>query len=104
MQRKAFKMKLNQGQKDLYVKRHKEIWPELEELLRVNGVGEYSIFFDDETHTLFAFQKISGTAGSQSLSDHPIVVKWWRFMADIMEVNPDCSPVSTELEEVFFMK
>ncbi len=33
MERLAFKMKLNKGQKTAYIKRHKEIWPELK-LLR----------------------------------------------------------------------
>ena len=37
------------------------------------------------------------------LSSNPIVQKWWKFMADIMETNSDFSPVSTQLEEVFYM-
>ena len=103
MQRLAFKMKLNKGQKEEYIKRHNEIWPELKELLKQNDVSEYSIFFDEDTHTLFAFQKISGNSGSQDLSDNEIVKKWWDYMADIMEVNPDNSPISTPLEEVFYL-
>tara|TARA_R110000868_G_scaffold77924_11_gene222835 strand:- start:300 stop:614 length:315 start_codon:yes stop_codon:yes gene_type:complete len=103
MQRLAFKMKLNKGQKTAYKKRHDELWPELKELLKHNGVSEYSIFLDEETSTLFAFQKVSGAGGSQDLASNPIVKKWWDFMADIMEVNPDNSPVSLPLEEVFYM-
>ena len=103
MQRVAFKMKLNKGQKEEYAKRHKQIWIELKKLLKENGVSEYSIFFDDETHTLFGFQKVTGNGGSQDLSSHEIVKKWWDFMADIMEVNSDNSPVSKPLEEVFYM-
>ncbi len=104
MNRLAFKMKLNPGQKEAYTQRHNAIWPELKQLLKDVGVSEYSIFFDEETHTLFAFQKVNGKGGSQDLSDNPIVKKWWDFMADIMEVNPDNSPVSIPLEEVFYMK
>jgi L-rhamnose mutarotase len=104
MQRLAFKMKLNEGQKAAYKKRHDKLWPELETLLKENGVSEYSIFFDEETHTLFAFQKVSGSGGSQDLSNNEIVKKWWDFMADIMAVNPDNSPVSVPLEEVFYLK
>lgn len=96
-------MKLNKGQKEEYAKRHKQIWIELKKLLKENGVSEYSIFFDDETHTLFGFQKVVGNGGSQDLSSHEIVKKWWDFMADIMEVNSDNSPVSKPLEEVFYM-
>lgn len=103
MQRFAFKMKLNSGQKELYKKRHDELWPELKKLLKENGVSEYSIFLDEETSTLFAFQKVSSERGSQDLANNDIVRKWWDFMADIMEVNPDNSPVSIPLEEVFYM-
>ena len=58
MQRLAFKMKLNPGQKEAYTKRHNELWPELKKLLKDAGVSEYSIFIDEETNTLFAFQKV----------------------------------------------
>ena len=104
MQRLAFKMKLNKGQKEAYKRRHDQIWPELKKLLKDAGVSEYSIFIDEESNTLFAFQKVSGVGGSQDLANHPIVKKWWDFMADIMEVNPDNSPVSIPMEEVFFME
>ncbi|KPM30527.1 L-rhamnose mutarotase [Croceitalea dokdonensis DOKDO 023] len=104
MKRLAFKMKLNPGQIKAYTERHNQLWPELKKLLKDAGVSEYSIFFDQETNTLFAFQKVSGDGGSQDLSDHPIVQKWWAFMADIMETHPDNSPVSKPLSEVFFME
>lgn len=104
MQRLAFKMKLKQGYKEVYINRHNEIWPSLKSLLAEAGISEYSIFLDEETHTLFAFQKVSGGSGSQDLAEHPIVQKWWDFMADIMEVNPDNSPVSIPLTEVFYLK
>ena len=104
MNRLAFKMHLNEGQKQEYIKRHNEIWPELKKLLKDAGVSEYSIFLDEETNTLFAFQKVSGDGGSQDLGKTDIVKKWWGFMADIMKVNPDNSPVTIPLEEVFYME
>lgn len=104
MKRLAFKMYLNEGQKEEYKKRHADIWPELKELLAEAGVSEYSIFLDEETNTLFAFQKVNGDGGSQDLGKTEIVQKWWKYMADIMKVNPDNSPISVELEEVFYME
>ncbi|MDW7692834.1 L-rhamnose mutarotase [Flammeovirgaceae bacterium SG7u.111] len=97
----AFKMKLHEGKKEEYTKRHNEIWPELVKLLKDAGVEEYHIFLDEETHTLFAFQKNSGDSGSQDLGNTEIVQKWWAYMQDIMETHPDNSPVSVELEKVF---
>lgn len=104
MKRLAFKMHLCEGQKEEYIKRHNELWPELKTLLKDAGLSEYSIFLDEETNTLFAFQKVSGEGGSQDLGKTEIVKKWWAFMADLMETNPDNSPISSELEEVFFME
>ncbi|KJF43502.1 L-rhamnose mutarotase [Draconibacterium sediminis] len=104
MQRLAFKMYLNEGQKAEYKKRHNEIWPELKQLLKDAGVSEYSIFLDEETNILFAFQKVSGKGGSQDLGQTEIVQKWWAFMKDVMKTNPDNSPVSVQLEEVFYME
>ena len=104
MERLAFKMYLNKGQKEEYRKRHNELWPELRQLLKGAGVSEYSIFLDEETSTLFAFQKVSGEGGSQDLGQTEIVQKWWAFMADLMKTNPDNSPVSIPLEEVFYME
>jgi len=102
--RLAFKMVLKEGQKAEYKKRHDEIWPELKLLLKEAGVSEYSIFLDEETNMLFAFQKVDGNSGSQDLGQTEIVQKWWAYMADIMETNPDNSPVMTQLEEVFYLE
>ncbi|HEC43709.1 MAG TPA: L-rhamnose mutarotase [Bacteroides sp.] len=100
----GFKMKLNPGCVDEYRKRHDELWPELHKLLKDNGISEYSIFYDEETNILFAFQKQEGDQNSQDLASSEVVQKWWKYMADIMETNPDDSPVSTILDEVFYME
>jgi L-rhamnose mutarotase len=103
MKRLAFKMKLKAGKAAEYKRRHDEIWPELEQLIREGGVSDYSIFLDEETNTLFAVQKVSGEGGSQDLGSLEIVQRWWAYMADIMETNPDKSPVSVPLREVFHL-
>ena len=105
MTRAAFKMKLkNASFIDEYKRRHDEIWPELRVLLAEAGVSDYSIFFDQETLTLFAVQKVSGDGGSQDLGKNPIVRKWWDYMADIMETEEDNAPVSIPLTEVFHLE
>ena len=104
MQRLAFKMYLNEGQKEEYKKRHNELWPELRQLLKSAGVSEYSIFLDEETNILFAFQKVSGEGSSQDMGSNPIVQKWWAYMADIMKTNDDNSPKMVPLDELFYME
>ena len=100
----AFKMKMYPGFKEEYRKRHNEIWPELVRLLKNEGIGNYSIFLDEETNTLFAYQEQSGESSSQDLGKTEIVKKWWKYMAGIMETNPDNSPVTIPLEQVFYME
>jgi len=103
-QRFGFKMKLYPGCKEEYIKRHNEIWPELIKLLKDNGISDYSIYLDEETNILFACQKQSGKKTSQDLGSNPIIQKWWTYMSDLMETNPDHSPVTVPLEEVFYME
>lgn len=104
MKRNAFKMFLKPGCKAEYKKRHDEIWPELSALLKETGVSDYSIFLDEETNALFAVQKQCGDESSQDLGQNPIVQRWWKYMADIMETNSDNSPISISLDEVFYME
>lgn len=103
MKRFAFKMLLKPGCVDEYKRRHAAIWPEIVALLKKTGVSNYSIFFDEETNLLFAVQE-QGEVSSQDLGEEPIIKKWWAYMADLMETNPDKSPVSIPLKEVFYLK
>jgi L-rhamnose mutarotase len=103
MKRLAFKMKLKPGFEKEYKLRHDRIWPELADELKKAGVSDYSIFLDRETNILFAVQKLTDNNTSENLAHTQIVRKWWDFMSDIMEVNPDNSPVVTDLEEVFHL-
>lgn len=97
-------MKLYPGFREEYRKRHNEIWPDLLRLLKDEGIGNYSIFLDEETNTLFAYQEQSGNSSSQDLGKLAIIQKWWKYMSDIMETNPDNSPVSIPLEQVFYLE
>lgn len=103
MTRAAFAMKLKKGFEAEYRRRHDEIWPELLTELEAAGVSDYSIYLDASTLTLFAFQKLMDHNTSALLPETPIVKKWWKYMADIMETNPDNSPVQVQLAEVFHM-
>lgn len=103
MIRNAFKMKLKAGFEAEYKKRHDEVWPELAKEISEAGVSDYSIYLDEETLTLFAFQKLRDDHTAAGLPQADIVKKWWAYMADIMETNADNSPVELPLKEVFHM-
>lgn len=103
MARVAFRMKLHEGCEEEYKKRHDNLWPELEELLKTTGISEYSIFLDSETGFLFGVLKAANPAALDNLPSKPVMQKWWAYMKDIMETNPDNSPVSIPLKEVFYL-
>ena len=103
MQRVGFKMKLLPGFEAEYRKRHDQLWPELQSLLSATGIHHYSIFLEEATGELFAVLTISDPSGLDHLPAQEIMKKWWTYMKDIMETNPDHSPVSTSLKEVFYM-
>jgi len=103
MARRAFTMKLFPGFEEEYKKRHENLWPELKALLEKTGVREYSIFLDETSLTLFGVMKVEDPALMQQLPEHPVMKKWWAYMRDIMETNPDNSPVSVPLKEVFYL-
>jgi len=96
-------MKLKPGNVEEYKKRHDEIWPKLSQEISDVGIFDYSIYFDEESLMLFAFQKLADDNTANGLKDREIVKKWWDHMADLMEVNPDNSPVVKPLREVFHM-
>lgn len=96
-------MKLKPGAVAEYKLRHDQLWPALAAALRSAGVSDYSIFLDEATLTLFAVQKLSDGNTAAALPDLPIVRKWWDFMAPLMEVQADNSPVVTPLNEVFHL-
>lgn len=104
MKEHAFKMKLKQGYEEEYKIRHDQIWPELVRALKEAGIHEYSIYLDEKTGSLFAVQKLDDDNEIDRLSELPVMKKWWDYMKDIMEVNPDHSPVVIPLENAFHME
>ena len=103
MNRIAFKMKLHKGLEAEYEKRHNELWPDLQALLKETGIQEYSIFLDKETNFLFGYLQVKDRLSMDALPQQPVMKRWWHYMKDLMEVNEDESPVSIPLKEVFYM-
>ena len=103
MIRKAFAMRVNPDQHEEYRKRHNPIWPELESAIKSHGVHNYSIFLDPETSQLFAYAEVEDEAQWDAIAQTDICQKWWAHMRDIMPSNPDNSPISVPLREVFHL-
>jgi len=103
MIRKAFVMRVNPDKHEEYHTRHNPIWPELESAITSHGVHNYSIFLDPETSQLFAYVEIEDEAQWNAIARTDACQKWWAYMRDIMPSNPDNSPISAPLREVFHL-
>ena len=103
MIRKAFVMSVHPGHEAEYARRHQPIWDELAAVLKAHGVRNYSIFLDQETRQLFAYAEIEDEARWAAIAQTEVCQRWWKHMGDVMPSNPDQSPVSRGLQEVFHL-
>ncbi|RYE17302.1 MAG: L-rhamnose mutarotase [Sphingobacteriaceae bacterium] len=101
MEELAFTMQLKPNVAAEYQRRHDEIWPDLTEALQAAGIRDYSIFLDPSSGRLFGVQKLLPGHTAAELPSLPIMQRWWAYMADLMETNPDNSPVVVPLTRVF---
>lgn len=104
MIRKSFKMKLYDGMAQEYERRHNELWDDMKEMIHNYGGHNYSIFLDEETNILYGYIEIESEELWAQSDNTEVCRRWWDYMADIMETNPDNSPVSVELKSVFYLK
>jgi len=104
MIRKAFRMSVDPDQHEEYERRHRPIWEELERALLDHGVVCYSIFLDPETSDLFAYAEIEDESRWNAIASTDVCRRWWRHMRELMPSNPDDSPVSRDLREVFHIQ
>jgi L-rhamnose mutarotase len=97
----AFRMKLKPGCAAEYRRRHEQLWPELADLLRSAGIYDYSIYLDEETLHLFAVLKLRPDRRRDDLPAQPVMRRWWSYMADLMETEPDQRPREWPLLAMF---
>ena len=100
---KGFKMKLYEGMEEEYERRHNLLWPEMIDMIHEYGGKNYTIFLDRETLTLFGYIELESEEKWAESANTAICRKWWDYMADIMETNPDNSPVSVDLKNMFHL-
>ena len=103
MIRKSFVMSVHAGREAEYERRHRPIWDELAAVLKAHGAHNYSIFLHPETRQLFGYVEIEDEARWQAVAQTEVCQRWWRFMRDLMPSNPDHSPASRGLTEVFHL-
>jgi L-rhamnose mutarotase len=97
-------MSVNESHHEEYVRRHNPIWRDLEATLFEHGVRSYSIYLDRATSQLFAYAEIESEERWNAIATTEVCKRWWSYMRELMPSNPDDSPVSLELDEVFHIE
>lgn len=103
MEKHAFTMRLKPGAAAEYERRHDALWPDLAVALKTAGISDYSIFLGPDERTLFAVLWRTADHSMAELPKLEVMQRWWAFMADLMDTNPDHSPVVTPLRSVFHL-
>jgi L-rhamnose mutarotase len=84
----AWVLGVRPGYEDEYVRRHREIWPEMVEALRSAGIRNYSIF--RHGLTLFGYFETDDVEETQRyLAEDATNRRWSEWMAPIMKVDID---------------
>ena len=108
MQRVAFVMHVKEGQEAEYVRRHREVWPQVLADLERAGVEQMNIFMAGRQ--LFLYMEVNDYAeAARILGECPESVRWEAYMEPIMEdaVGQDYDPENPypdSLPEVFFWR
>lgn len=97
-------MSVYPGREAEYEARHSPIWAELEAVLKEHGAHNYSIFLDPTDRSLFAYVEVEDEDRWEALSRTATCRRWGASMRDLMPSNPDDSPISRDLREVFHLQ
>ena len=99
-------MHVNPNYYDEYEKRHSDLpvkFPEMKKALKEAGAHNYSIYLDKKTGTLFAYLEVDDMDKYKAIAEMDACKEWWAYMAPLMDTNPDKSPVTFDLPEVFHL-
>ena len=102
MERMAWKGRIKPGQKEAYVRRHNEIWPEMVAVLKAAGICNYTIYCcGDELFGYYECEK--GVAfAEKTQAESPVVQRWNDYMQDVLELEMDpVTGAQPKLEAVF---
>lgn len=103
LKRFAFMLHLREGAAEAYEEAHREIWPEMIEMLKRGGISEYSIFRRD--NVLFLTFKAADFEATWSKFDHdPVNLRWQKTMAPLFAPQGvRAGERFPMMEEVFFL-
>jgi len=98
MRSNAFSMKLRPNCYEEYKRQHDNLWPELIEALRTNGVRSVIFRFGDY---LLVYETFPSDEAMARMHNHPISARWNVEMAELLETDETGKIIRQELPRVF---
>ena len=88
MEKYAWKAKVVEGRIEEYERRHREIWPEMKEVLKEAGIRNYTIWTDG--CNLFGYYECDSVEYASAVQNQSEVVKKWdEYMKDVLIMEKD---------------
>jgi L-rhamnose mutarotase len=83
MEYRSFLLRINFKDAEDYLKRHQQVYPELEEQFRLAGIQSYHIYYHEGI--LFAHMCVENFDKAMTqIGSHPANLKWQAFMSDML--------------------
>jgi L-rhamnose mutarotase len=99
--RYGFHLTIRKEMKDEYIKRHKNVWPELLKVLKEAGVTNYSIFIDGTD--IFGYWECEDLNRTlRIINNDDVNRKWQEFMGDVI-ITPAENRTGSSIMEVFHL-
>ncbi|WP_435923899.1 L-rhamnose mutarotase [Paenibacillus sp. DYY-L-2] len=84
MEHVSFVLQIDPKDREAYLKRHEQVYPELERKFAEVGIHRYHIFYHEGT--LFAFMEVEDyDSAMEQLASDPANLKWQEFMSDMLK-------------------
>ncbi len=105
MERVCFRLAVRADMTDEYVRRHKEVWPDMQQALRETGWSNYSLFLDADGTLVGYFETADLDRALRGMAERDVNRRWQAEMALFFEGldgnRPDAA--FTRLDEIFHL-
>ena len=102
MERILWKAKVLPGKEEEYVSRHNNIWPEMLENLKAQGISNYSIF--KSGRDIIGYYECESVEKMKRVkTSNPVAAQWAESMKGIMEIETEPDGTAKVFTQVFYM-
>jgi L-rhamnose mutarotase len=104
LKRHAFILRLREGAAEAYERAHRDVWPEMLDMLKRGGISEYSIFRRDNLLFL-TFRAVDFEATWSQFDNDPVNLRWQATMAPLFAPDENLRPGERfpMMKEIFYL-